>query len=170
MYNELAHPSHNWESKNLWSANAQATYKDTSWSWIVRPTLNERSEFTALSLRSAYLSMMAYISFLVIQCHLLKVGTIVMLQNALYVIIKKSSNCCTHFVTTMGMLAIKLLHIFYEKQIAPHSSIPPLIRNLIQGQVCIHIKDDHIFIVNHDSGFIIGIAMIFCKNSNRTYT
>ena len=25
------------------------------------------------------------------------------------------------------------------------------------------------FIMNHDSGFIIGIAMIFCQNSNRTY-
>ena len=25
-------------------------------------------------------------------------------------------------------------------------------------------------IMNHDSGFIIGIAMIFCQNSNRTYT
>ena len=24
--------------------------------------------------------------------------------------------------------------------------------------------------MNHDSGFIIGIAMIFCQNSNRTYT
>ena len=24
--------------------------------------------------------------------------------------------------------------------------------------------------MNHDSGFIMGIAMIFCQNSNRTYT
>ena len=37
------------------------------------------------------------------------------------------------------------------------------------AQKQIMYSKQHIFIMNHDSGFIIGIA-IFCQNSNRTYT
>jgi len=38
--------------------------------------------------------------------------------------------------------------------------------------LCLTVGERNIYIcliMNHDSGFIIGIAMIFCQNSNRTY-
>ena len=52
---------------------------------------------------------------------------------------------------------------------------PPAVKNLwlfIYSHMWKSIVGLQIFyiIMNHDSGFIIGIAMIFCQNFNRAYT
>jgi len=38
------------------------------------------------------------------------------------------------------------------------------VENLVNEMSLVHFG-----IMNHDSGFIIGIAQVFCKNSNRTH-